>query len=428
LNVNSVWDFAGLTDSVVVAVIDDGVTTHTGELPSERVLPGYDFGQSTPGPSPAPGPYQGHGMACAGLIAATHYVHQTMKSGPDVTGIISIDPHVKVLPVKIADDYGTIATPSRQAEAISYAWQHGAAVLSNSWGSAVYFDAVVVAIDSAATYGRSGLGSVVVFASGNDAITYPDSIPPYACHPLTLAVGASDPFDDRIYFSMYGDELDLLAPGSMVCYQGDIWSLDQVDDLGVNPFDTLVYCGDNEYPDTITWDCPALLDNDQDFDCRFGGTSAAAPIVAGVASLVLARDPDMPRESDTSDYSVYGVLRGSAVKLSDTIPHPKYGYGRVDAYRAILSIARGDANNDADITVSDVSFLIAYMYEEPGQPPWPDSLLGDANCNGTLTIGDIALLIDHLFITGAPIPLPCFEFNDPPPSRAARPSRAYEGD
>jgi len=171
--------------------------------------------------------------------------------------------------------------------------------------------------------------------------------------------------------------------------------------------------------------CPPAS-NDLDYDCHFGGTSAAAPVVAGVASLLLARDPDLTAQE------VYDILENSAVTNLDwgsiTPPDDEYGYGRVDAYRAILSIARGDANNDANITVSDVSFLIAYMYEGSGQPPWPDSLLGDANCNGTLTIGDIGLLIDHLFITLEPLPLPCFEFNDPPPAKAARPGRAAESE
>ena len=33
-------------------------------------------------------------------------------------------------------------------------------------------------------------------------------------------------------------------------------------------------------------------------------------------------------------------------------------------------------------------------------------------CYGEVTLGDISILIDHLYISLAPLPLPCFEFND----------------
>jgi len=112
---------------------------------------------------------------------------------------------------------------------------------------------------------------------------------------------------------------------------------------------------------------------------------------------------------------VYEILRGSAVTNLDwgsiTPPDYQYGYGRVDAYRAILSIARGDANNSGTVSVGDISYLIDYLYEQTVPPPWPDSLLGDVNCTGNITIGDISILIDHLFLSEAPLPLPCFEFN-----------------
>jgi hypothetical protein len=45
-NVATVWDFAGVDDTLIVAVIDDGVITHE-DLPSARILPGRDYATDT---------------------------------------------------------------------------------------------------------------------------------------------------------------------------------------------------------------------------------------------------------------------------------------------------------------------------------------------------------------------------------------------
>ncbi|MCX6835118.1 MAG: S8 family serine peptidase, partial [candidate division Zixibacteria bacterium] len=361
--------------------------------------PGYDF--SYPHDTvPSPGPYCGHGMACTGLIAANHTLASQKMSTPEYSGMISIDPHVKILPIKIFNNEcnSTGVLISDLADAINYAWQHGADVLSNSWGYGfVPIDDISLAIDSAAIRGRSGKGCAVVFASGNvsGAMSW------MAAHPRALGVGSCDSALQHFPYSGDGDSLDLVAPSGWLCDQGSIWSLDQEDNLGLNPDVTyLPGCS------TITWNC-----GDWDFDCKFGGTSAATPIASGVAALVLARDPNMPRDSDTSDYSVYGVLRGSAVHGTVDVPDPEIGYGRVDAFRAILSIARGDANNNGVITISDILWISNYKFQG-GPAPWPDSLLGDVNCTGDVTMADIQMLVDHLFINRNPLPLPCFEFND----------------
>ncbi|MDF1545883.1 MAG: hypothetical protein P1R58_12385, partial [bacterium] len=66
-NDSTVWDFAGLTDSILVAVVDDGVTSHEDLHPS-RILTGYDYAHDDS--DAAPGATMGHGMSCAGIIGA----------------------------------------------------------------------------------------------------------------------------------------------------------------------------------------------------------------------------------------------------------------------------------------------------------------------------------------------------------------------
>ncbi|MCK4385117.1 MAG: dockerin type I repeat-containing protein [candidate division Zixibacteria bacterium] len=61
---------------------------------------------------------------------------------------------------------------------------------------------------------------------------------------------------------------------------------------------------------------------------------------------------------------------------------------------------RGDANGDGDINVTDIVYLINYLFNEtsPPDPLW----LGDANCDGKVDVVDIVYLINYLFGEGPP--------------------------
>ncbi|MGH8015340.1 MAG: S8 family serine peptidase, partial [Candidatus Zixiibacteriota bacterium] len=419
-NFNSavVWDFAKvLNDSIIVAVIDYGVESHE-DLPASRLRPGFDYAQGDN--NPTPGQFQGHGMATAGIIAASHTI-DSIAGLQASTGVISLNPKVSVLPLKIFNDNGTSTGvfPSEIAQAISFAWKNGAAILSNSWGYGSpcpvpsIYDVLTSAIDSAAAFGRGGKGCPVIFSSGNGGIQtlgvqYP------ACLPSALSVGAlqlsvSIPQvnDYRWSYSQYGSALDLMAPSSSLCLVGTVWTLDRMGTVGYNPGVTqLPNC-----PSITTWDCPSAGSNDVDYMCQFGGTSGACPIVSGIASLVLSKDPTLTRQQ------VYNILDSSAVTqldwgpLPDT-PHVEYGYGRVDAFRAILSISRGDLNNDGTIgNVLDLTILVDWIFRGIPPPNFPSPKLGDCNCDGTANnILDLTRLVDWLFRSGPPPVNPCFKF------------------
>ncbi len=62
----------------------------------------------------------------------------------------------------------------------------------------------------------------------------------------------------------------------------------------------------------------------------------------------------------------------------------------------------GDANNSSTISISDVIFLIHYIFIG-GPVPSPE-LSGDADCNGLLTISDAVFMIQFIFAGG---PAPC---------------------
>ncbi|MBU0984838.1 MAG: S8 family serine peptidase [candidate division Zixibacteria bacterium] len=403
----SVWDFAGLSDTVVVAVIDDGITEHW-DLPLDRILPGRDFNTGDTShltdDDPSPGYEEGHGMGCAGIVAASHSTDPN-DSTDFHTGVMSMNPAVKVLPVKIFADTDTSSTLtySLLADAISWAYLNGADVLSNSWGwedSTVYgTEEITAAIYNAFMYGRGGMGCPVVFSSGNWShpwVSYPASLS------YSLAVGALTLADTAFDYSQYGEHLDLMAPSGKHLTD-DVWTLDQRFAAGENPN----YIGSHKDP--IIWDCTLLEGiNDDNINCHFGGTSAACPVVSGAASLLLARD------STLSSQVIYEILKHTAVRLWEDTTMERdfnYGYGRVDAFRALLSISRGDADNNDVIDVGDLTTIIDYLFNT-FEPPFPDPLLADCDCSGSVDVGDVSAMIDHLFILFADFPYPCFEFGN----------------
>ena len=61
---------------------------------------------------------------------------------------------------------------------------------------------------------------------------------------------------------------------------------------------------------------------------------------------------------------------------------------------------RGDANNDSKLTVSDVVYLINYLFK--GGPLPVRSYTADNNCDGKTSVSDVVYLINYLFKGGPP--------------------------
>lgn len=248
------------TDEVVVAVIDTGVDyehldiinqmwTNDAELNGVAGVDddGNGYVDDIYGIDPLNGDADpmddnGHGTHCAGTIAA---------EGGNNYGVIGINPNAKIMALKFlgpngGDTLGAI-------ECITYAANHGAQVLSNSWGGGPYSQALQDAI----TYAKEQ-GSVFLAAAGNnyrEMAIYPGAYSGVVC------VGATDANDVKSAFSNYGATVDIMAPGS------DILSLRARDyqGFGIHPVDTTL--------------------------AVFDGTSMATPAAAGLASLLYAKYP-----------------------------------------------------------------------------------------------------------------------------------------
>ncbi len=169
---------------------------------------------------------------------------------------------------------------------------HAPDVLSNSWGSDNGLDTEFT--DDIAALRAAGI--VVLFANGNKG-PQAGTVGSPASLPGAFGVGASDPDDDVAYFSSRGPSPfgparpDIVAPGVGV----------------LSTFPGGAYVTAN-------------------------GTSMATPHVAGVAALLLSANPAL------TVISVTRALTSTAVPLSTTLPNNESGWGRVDAWNAVLSV------------------------------------------------------------------------------------------
>ncbi|MDP3025982.1 MAG: SBBP repeat-containing protein, partial [candidate division Zixibacteria bacterium] len=66
-----------------------------------------------------------------------------------------------------------------------------------------------------------------------------------------------------------------------------------------------------------------------------------------------------------------------------------------------VQFLRGDVNGDSSVSVSDVVYLINYLFKG-GSAPLPAPIVGEANCDGKVSVSDVVYLINYLFKGGPP--------------------------
>jgi len=130
--------------------------------------------------------------------------------------------------------------------------------------------------------------------------------------------------------------------------------------------------------------------------------------------MVMSRRPDLI----DSNYLIYDIIKYSAEDqvgpssgINADLPgyDEVYGWGRVNALRALLAVCRGDADNDGSINVLDVNYIIDYLYNG-GPQPEPDVLMADASGDANINIMDAVYTINYLYKEGPP-PI-SFEYGD----------------
>lgn len=288
--VPSLWQSGARGQGITIAEIDTGVNAQLPELHG-RVLPGTDLGASGNGQVDRQVDTFGHGTAMASIMVAR----------PGVLGITGLAPAAKILPIAVPlGGTTTQQKPDQVPEAIRYATAHGADIVSMSLGGARSRSADTDPCpdaEQAAIYEALRKGVLVIASVGNTGPTRNMIEDPGVCLGV-ISVGAVNESGRVASFSAREPYLTLVAPGVNVPSLGRV--------VGQ------AFAGE--------------------------GTSQAAAITSAVAALVWSAHPDLD-------------AAGVAARLTATLDDPRrppnreYGYGLLNAYRAVTANVPADAPN-----------------------------------------------------------------------------------
>jgi subtilisin family serine protease len=329
------WGITTGCSDIVVAVLDEGVTSNHPDLPNSRQvrLNRSNFADGNAN-DPSPTGNNNHGNACAGVIAATMNNNQ---------GIAGIAPECKIMPVRIFNSDGSGILTDSLASAIQFAVDNGVNILSNSWGYPSSNQNLHPVIVTAINYALNN-NCVVIFSAGNTA-NHTDNNNGYVQFPANvnisgvITVGASDRNDYQANYSPTSSLIDIVAPSHKAypCQISgetfEMWTIDIPGDNGYNSWHESGICYN---PPQIGEVLPNSGTNYQSYTTRFGGTSHSCPVVAGVAALILSVNPDL------SYMDVFNILTSTADKVGGyTYSNGRcnqLGYGRVNAYAALKAV------------------------------------------------------------------------------------------
>lgn len=310
IDAEQAWDINTGRSDVIIAVCDGGVDyLHPDLDPGDRsrIIMGYDSGNDDNDPmddlpDAATLSFAGHGTHVAGIIGAI------TNNNTQVSGIMW---NCKIMPVKMVGsgsikfpfigtiwDFSTTAFPSDVADAIDYAVNNGAHIINlsygfNNMGSVINDVILAVPLLYNTILNAYNQNVVIIAAMGNEfadgnPVEYP------AAFPEVIAVGATDLLLQKADFSNTGNHIDISAPGT------GIFSTTRGGSYGAN-----------------------------------SGTSMSAPIVSGIAGLIISQGLD--RNFDLTNDDVKHILE---VTADDVVSYglgwdDTTGYGKVNARKAL---------------------------------------------------------------------------------------------
>lgn len=255
VNVTDVW-LSGITGfNTTVAIVDDGLDMDSGDLRDNYFADGsWDYNDHRPEPKPMLSD-DTHGTRCAGEVAA----------GRNSFCGVGVAYDAKIAGIRILSK---LISDADEAEALNYAYQKNQ-IYSCSWGpldNGQTMDAPDVLIKrsmlNAVQKGRQGKGNIYVFAAGNGAHQGDNcNFDGYTNSIYSITVGAVSRKGKHPY---YGEKCCAQLVVTYSSGSGLPGDSIHTTDVGANKCTT-----------------------------SHGGTSAAAPLAAGIFALVLNVNPDL---------------------------------------------------------------------------------------------------------------------------------------
>jgi proprotein convertase subtilisin/kexin type 2 len=342
-------------EGVRVAVVDDGLEIAHADLKA-NVFPGlsYNYLDDSNDPTePASVPEDGHGTAVAGIIAA--------RDLNDI-GVRGVAPRANLV------GYNMLQTGTNADVADAMARNIASIdVSNNSWGPASSWAGCPItaptsftdAITTGITTGRGGLGTIYVFAGGNDdsgtsscsACRGNANLSRYTTMRGVITVGALNAQGTKATYSNLGANLVVSAPGGEYCTYTSSGGTVTTGSLAVTTTDrTGSSKGLNRTGSGYT-----DLGNAAYTKCM-NGTSSAAPNASGAVARIIQANPTLTYRD------VRQILAQTARQVDPTDPewitngaatprkfNPRYGHGAIDV-DAALTLATGWTNMGAEIT------------------------------------------------------------------------------
>ena len=319
------WQRNDQTVQVLVGILDTGVDldhedlaeniwTNPGEIPNNGMdddhngfvddFYGWDFAGidlNSILEDNDPTDTYGHGTHCAGIVASVR------QNGIGVSGIIS---PCRIVAIKCFPDNSAGTLMSLAAKGIIYAADMGCNVINMSWGGPYPSKVIEDALDYAVSK-----GILPVAAAGNSGGE--DSFYP-ASYAVVFTAGASNSKDQVTYFSTYGEQVEVVAPGEdVLSLRADL--TDMYADGGASGKEPNVHIVNQGY---------YLSD----------GTSMASPCAVGVAAYILSASPGISNDrviqimEESADDIIYPYGGDSLYSPGKDIYS---GYGRINLNSAL---------------------------------------------------------------------------------------------
>ncbi|XP_064481947.1 neuroendocrine convertase 1-like [Ornithodoros turicata] len=300
--VTKVWDMGYTGKGVVITIMDDGLEwNHTDIFPNYAPEASYDFNDDDNDPFPRYDQldYNNHGTRCAGEIA--------MVANNNNCGVgVAYDARVGGIRMLDGDVVDAL-------ESTSLAFNvDGIDIFSASWGPTDDGRTVdgpkqlaIEAFEKGVTEGRGGKGTIYVWASGNGGARGDNcNCDGYASSPYTLSVSSAS---QQGQFPYYGEKC---ASTMAATYSSGAYSDQKI----------------------------ATSDLHNKCTTEHTGTSASAPLAAGIIALVLQANPRLTwRDVQhlvawTSDFEPLKNNRGWKRNAAGLLYNSRFGFGLMDAH------------------------------------------------------------------------------------------------